>query len=373
MAYERRLHNGTKHRAGRSLTMAAALLVSVLTTTLLAPLNAAAQTNDPAATSTPSAAPTALVDHAKKIVLPGDLPGVASAAWDLAVTPNAVWVLGIRSGEAVRLDPDTGRVVKRVALPAGGCLPQQCNGRDRIVADAHDAWVVSNGARVLVHIDVRRNTVSGTVPITGGGAPAAPVIDSSGVWLTADPTQSDIVHVDARTTQIDKTAHIGTGLVWPMAVIDGTLWVSGATVSDFGAPPSAEAMYRIDPKNATVVGTVPGMSGLGAALGDQLWISRSCCPSVTSTDGRTGAPGTDIDVHGGNFFLTTGGGFVWMRMFSFDRSSHWIARINPRDNTLTRIDLPASPVTGGIAFGHGAVWVTSWNENAVYRMKATAR
>jgi hypothetical protein len=330
---------------------------------LLAPTAAAhAQTAE-----TPS---SVLTDHAKTIRLPGPAGSDAGGPWDIAVTGNAVWALAPRAGTVFRIDPKTNRVAARVKLPALGCIPAACNGSDHVVATTRDVWVQNNDAGSLVHINARRNKVTGSVAFTPG-LYQPPLPDATGVWLSPDASVGDVVHVAAKTNEVDKTVHVGVAPVWPAGIVDGMLWVGGAVFHQ-GSPPD-ETLYQVDPETATVVGTVPGASGGGAVLGDDLWLNRICCPLVSRVDGATGAPEQDLRVDGFSNFLTAGGGFVWVRMIDQNGAKEWINQVNPADGSITRYDLPVPNLDGGLGFGHGSLWVADWDANAVHRMAVPVR
>ena len=347
---------------GRSLAALVGLLVAACA---LVPSPADAQASD---TSAPT---VTLVDQAKKIVLPGKLPGVVAAPWDLTVTSNAVWVLEPRAGLVFRVAPSTNRVVARVKLPGPGCVPGTCMGVDRIVGDGRDVWVIDNQAKALVHIDACTNKARGSIPMaTSTFLP--PLVVSGGLWWTPDPASGDISFVDAATGKTTKTVHVGAAPAFPAAMVGETLWASSSVNTGPGTPP-ADALYRVDPETAEVKETIPGLSGGGAALGADFWLNRYCCPLLTHVDGTTGAHVADVQVEGFSDFFTAGSGSVWARFYSSDMSRHWILRVDPSGASTERFDLPTTEKTGGLGVGFGSLWVTNWNDNAIYRMPAADR
>ena len=352
------------HRLQRRLVTCGALVAAVAAT-LIGPAVAGAQTeSDPAAPAS-----VQVIEQAKRVALKGKDPGVVNSPWDLAVTPNAVWVLEPRAGEVQRIDPDTNRVVARVKLPASSCPPGAC-GIDRMVADAHDVWLTNNGAGLLVHIDARTNKVVGQTAFSSGIS-EPPVIDATGAWINSGTAQGDIVHVDGRTHKTTKTVNVGRAPAWPVAMVDGTLWAAGL-IQGQGAPPD-EAIFRIDPKAGRILGTVPGVSGPGVVDGDDVWLNRTCCPLVTRVDGHTGATELDATVDGGSIFHAAGDGSVFVRLYNQDQSRQWIERFDANDGThVTTYELPVTARTGGIGFGHGSLWVTDAGANAVYRVSLSA-
>jgi hypothetical protein len=350
------------HIRRRLLAGVAGLLLAML----VAPGAALAQTTD---TTAPAAETVA--DHAKKIKLPGELPGVTSAPWDLTVTANAVWVLEPRAGMVYRLDPKSNRVAARVKLPAPGCVPHTCPGMDRIVAAGSDVWVINNQAASLVHIDARTNKVRESIPIT---APTylQPLAVPGGLWYSPDQAAGDIAFMDSASDKITKTAHVGVDTAAPLAVVGDTLWASSSLHTGPTTPPD-DALYKIDAQTAEVVATLPGLSGVGVVLGSDFWLNRLCCPLVTRVDGTTGAAVADVHVDGGSDFLAAGEGSVWVRAYGQTLREHWILRVNPDDGTSERFDLPTTQLTGGIGVGHHSVWIADWNDNAVYRMPVPVR
>jgi hypothetical protein len=357
-------------RSARStISWASVVVAAVIAIVLLLPAVAGAQTSEPTMTSA-APATSLLVDHAKKISLPGRAGTEMGGPWDVAATNNAVWVLSPLAAEVVRLDPRTNRIAARVKLPAPGCDPASCRVPDHIVATARDVWIVNNSTGTLVHVDARRNKVAGTFAVTPGVFGQA-LPDASGVWITPEVSVGDVVHVDARTHKVTDTVHVGVAPVGPAAIVDGTLWVGGVVNHPEASPD--ETLYQVDLKTNTVVGTLPGAAGLGVRVGDELWLNRFSFGALfTAVDGHTGAHRRDVLLDGVAGFQSAGGGSVWVRLFR-PGGTQWIIQLDPATGSTVRYDLPASNHLGGLAFSHRSLWVTDWDANSVYRMPVPVR
>jgi streptogramin lyase len=315
------------------------------------------------------------------IVLPGASPGVTDAPQHLAVTSDAVWIVYHRAGRVDRIDPETNQVVASVDVPVPGCVPGGCLGLERIAADQRSVWVYNNQQQSLAHIDPRTNRVVGSIP-TSGLISTAPVIDHTSVWAALSPS-GDVMRINARTEEVTKRVHVRDAPAWPLAVVDGVLWVGSY---DPGAPPErAGALHRIDPATGRVTKTVYGATGTEAHVVDgDLWITGcgylrlpeiiGACPSAKRVDGRTGALEADLPLGGVAFTASRGGGDAFVSYVENGPGTPaWLSVIDASTNrAVASYDLPESDAPAGLAFGDGSLWVTDWSANTVARVRIPA-
>lgn len=363
MASERSLRRRRRGCAGLALGLSVALLL-------------AAGPGVPVARAAGSAArpPSIGAAPTTTIRLRGPWPGIVSAPADVAVTADAIWVLQPRAGEVDRIDPATNRVVARVKLPAKGCMRHPLCGINRIVADVRNVWVTVKGPDTrpgtLVHIDARTNRVRGSVSYVGPLA-NPPVIDGDDVWTTLDAASGDIVRIDGASHSATATVHVADTLVAPIAVVGDVVWAS--TTGGFGAPPSPEVLYRVDPETATVT-AMPAVGGFPAVVVDgDIWLARLNHPEIARIDGRTGAVEQSVPVDGGTLFLASGGGSIWVGVL---RNSEGVAvlrqsivRIAVTDGATQTYEMPTAQFPAAMAFGHDSLWISDGSADALYRAR----
>ena len=213
---------------------------------------------------------------------------VGEATYGLASGGGSVWVGGLDGGDVMRLDPATGRVLRRV------------NVGERVfnLASAPGAvWAVSNVTQTVARIDTRTGRATATVRV--GAAPydvewgfGSAWVSNSGdgtvsrvtgnrvvktirvgvepnglsaigryVWVT-DHTLGKLVRIDPRTNRVTGSVEL-PGVDW-VTEAAGSLWVSEET----------NVVARVDPATLKVLARVPVMRNpLGSAVvRGQLWV-----------------------------------------------------------------------------------------------------
>jgi YVTN family beta-propeller protein len=183
--------------------------------------------------------------------------------YGLASSGGSVWVGGLASGDVLRVDPGTGKVVSRVSVGA----------RVFNLASAPGAvWAVSNLTNSVARIDTRTGKVTATVRV--GNAPYDVEWGFGSAWVSnsADGTVSRITG-----KRVVKTIKVG---VEPdgLAAIGNYLWVTDHT---------AGKLLRIDPRTNRVTGTVE-LAGADwvTGLDGSLYVSQET-NVVTRVDART--------------------------------------------------------------------------------------
>jgi branched-chain amino acid transport system substrate-binding protein len=246
----------------------------------------------------------------------------AATPTDVAVGAGAVWIgnaaakpsaaqPGSRLPVSIdRLDPITGDVVARIALPPAppgsevGSLVPGLNRR-HVAAISDAVWVVGPGQAVS-RIDPRTNTIVATVPDLQAENIAAAEgevwVTSGGELIEIDPIRNAVAGRSFLTDYglsdiaigagsawvadpgVGKVWRIGTGPGGERVEIDVVPWVASVAFGNGGlwaTSEIADEVHRIDPRTntAALVGRVPAPRGVDA--GDQaIWVTVAQPPSA---------------------------------------------------------------------------------------------
>jgi streptogramin lyase len=216
---------------------------------------------------------------------------------------GSVWALD-SSSTLTRIDPASGRVTRRTALPASAAYNIWLGGGSVWVADDQgrqvirlsrggevqrriavgdgpsdmafggaSAWVINHRDRKLFRIDLATNA-STLVSVVPGDAPERMVMLAGSLWITGRGT--DLLQVDPNSGSVKATIEIGASGI-DVAAVAGALWVPvrSSTVDATGLP-TMQALRRVSAKTRRV-------------------------QTISRATGR-------VDVHG----IGTQGRFVWL-------------------------------------------------------------
>lgn len=167
--------------------------------------------------------------------------------YGLASSGGSVWAGGLGSGNVLRIDPATGKVLQRISIGA----------RVFNLATAPGAvWGIANLTNTATRIDTRTGKVTASVPVGNGPYDVEWGFGSAWVSNALDGTVSRITG-----KKVVKTIKVG---VEPngLSAIGRYLWVTDHT---------AGKLLRLDPRTNRVTGTVPlsgadWVTGFGGAL-----------------------------------------------------------------------------------------------------------
>jgi streptogramin lyase len=154
------------------------------------------------------------------------------APWDIAFFDAAVWTTHF--GQLVRIDPATGRIVRRFALT--GDLANMDVGFDSL-------WVGANDGTVAYR--VHTNGDIDTIQVDALG-PASFAVGRDAVWVAAR-TAGVVKRIDPATNQVGPPVRVGAGPAMGTAAADGSIVVPNAR---------GRTLSRIDPSRNAVVETV---------------------------------------------------------------------------------------------------------------------
>ena len=176
---------------------------------------------------------------------------IGSPTYGLATGGGSVWVGGLGSGDVIRVDPASGKVVARITVGA----------RVFNLAAAPGAiWAVDNALSTAVRVDTKSGKVTTRVPVGfqpydiewGYGSAWVANAGDGTVWRLTNGKVAKKIKVGAEPNGL--TAY------------RGALWVSDHTLGK---------VVRIDPTTNKITGTVklPGADWI-TGLGDSIYVSQ---------------------------------------------------------------------------------------------------
>jgi DNA-binding beta-propeller fold protein YncE len=174
-----------------------------------------------------------------------------SPTFGLAAAGGSVWVGGLGSGDVIRIDPATGKIVKRITVGARVF---------NLAAAPGAVWAIDNALSTAVRIDTKTGSVTTRVPV--GFQPYDIEWGFGSAWVAnaGDGTVWRIAN-----GKVVKKIKVGTepnGLT----AYRGALWVSDHTLGK---------VVRIDPATNTITATlhIAGADWI-TGLGDNIYVSQ---------------------------------------------------------------------------------------------------
>jgi virginiamycin B lyase len=261
-------------------------------------------------------------------------------AWGAVYGFGGVWVqVDPPVDQVVKVDEVTGKVAVRI-------------DRGRTAAIAQDAVWVATGSETQ-----KIDPITGKVLLTSQTPGASYVtVGAGGVWVS---NPDGVTRLDPVTGAAVARTALDVSEVTEVAASGDAVWVSdkvGGTVT------------RIDPATNDVVARM--RTGYGAhhmVIDDHgVWIANYKANTVSRIDPATNRVVATIDDVGSGVGITSDGESVYV-----STKYQGISRIDPGTNT-------ASPVAElaewnyGLAYGNGELWVTSVDQERVYRMDAAS-
>jgi hypothetical protein len=195
----------------------------------------------------------------RRIALP------AAAPYNIWAGGGSVWVASDQGAEVVRVSPRTNRVVARVR--AG-------DGPADMAFSGGTAWVVNHRDRVLTAIDLGTNR-SRTLATLAGDAPERMVWSRGSLWVTGRGT--DLLKVDPDDGSLEATIEIGASGIDLAADGDSIFVPTRSAAVDARGFPTMDALKRVSATSGAV-STVARASGRvdvhGLAVqGHAVWIA----------------------------------------------------------------------------------------------------
>jgi len=350
-------------------------LCVVATAVLAAGCGSAAPTASPSSSSTPAnqrpgSAAALAVTVTSKIQLAG-FPGGP------AVSSGALWYWDDTTGNVVRVDTTTNKVVATIALGDPGTTPY--GSPKSIATNGQIVWVTDVLHHAVDRIDATTNTIAERIVLDASGMPgvAGPInpfglaLDGSGLWVS-DFDQSLVLRVD---TASRKITNVIANVDHPegLAIGFGSLWV---------VEHRKAALARIDLASATVSSTIalPG-SGPDGVCGmcvdsvvsspDGIWVPLDLGKEIVRIDPTTNAVSAQIQLGRVADSLAVGDGAIWVAAWDgtipCTDTKAVIARIDTTTNAVTGTTVVPCAVT--VAVADGDVWAGTANApNGVTRL-----
>src|SRR5512146_279095 len=182
---------------------------------------------------------------------PAGATQIGSPTFGLTTGGGSVWVGGLGSGDVIRVDPATGKVLTRVTVGARVF---------NLAAAPGAVWAIDNALSTAVRVDTKTARVTTRVPV--GFQPYDIEWGFGSVWVAnaGDGTVWRITH--GKVVKKIKVGAEPNGLT----AYRGALWVSDHTLGK---------VVRIDPKTNTITGTVR-LAGADwiSGLGDNIYVSQ---------------------------------------------------------------------------------------------------
>ncbi len=176
---------------------------------------------------------------------------IGSPTFGLAASGGSVWVGGLGSGDVIRVDPATGKVLERVAIGARVF---------NLAAAPGAVWAIDNALSTAVRVDTTSGKVTTRVPV--GFQPYDIEWGFGSAWVAnaGDGTVWRITN--GKVVKKIKVGAEPNGLT----AYRGSLWVSDHTLGK---------VVRIDPATNKISGTVklPGADWI-TGLGGSIYVSQ---------------------------------------------------------------------------------------------------
>lgn len=176
---------------------------------------------------------------------------IGSPTFGLATGGGSVWVGGLGSGDVIRVDPATGKVVARVSVGARVF---------NLAAAPGAVWAIDNALSTAVRVDTKTANVTARVPV--GFQPYDIEWGFGSAWVAnaGDGTVWRITN--GKVVKKIKVGAEPNGLT----AYRGALWVSDHTLGK---------VVRIDPATNRITATVkiPGADWI-TGLGDNIYVSQ---------------------------------------------------------------------------------------------------
>jgi virginiamycin B lyase len=269
-----------------------------------------------------------------------------TADWVL-VTDDAVWVSSTKPYSVQRIDPATNKIVAKVRLPS-----EACSG---LAWGFGSIWAPLCGNKpVLVRIDVVKNTVSATLPISPAGPEGGITASADSVWMVTDKNGT-LSRIDPITNTVRQKISIPPGSYNPL-FSEGVVWITGF---------DSNVLVAVDASTGGVLASIPvgPKPRFLTAGGGSIWTLNQGDGTVSRVDTSTKKVAATIaaGIPGPGGDICYGADSVWATVF---------------DIPLTRIDSKTNKVLrqwvgrGGdsLSFGPESIWLTDYHRGLLWRI-----
>ena len=253
---------------------------------------------------------------------------IGSPTFGLAIGGGSVWVGGLGSGDVIRVDPATGKILKRITVGARVF---------NLAAAPGAVWAIDNALSTAVRIDTKSGNVTARVPVGfqpydiewGFGSAWVANAGDGTVWritngkvvkkikvgtepngLTAyhgalwvsDHTLGKVVRIDPATNKITATLRIA-----------GADWITGLGDNIYVSQETNQ-VSRISVRSLKVTGVAKvARNPLGSAIvGKQLWVPCIDANEINVVDPATMKVVTHRTAAGGPIAVLSAFGHTWV-------------------------------------------------------------
>jgi DNA-binding beta-propeller fold protein YncE len=266
----------------------------------------------------------------------------------LAVGPQAVWATSATDGTLSGIDP-------RAMALAGRSLRLE-RGVSGVTVGGGSVWVSSPRSGEVLRVDPDSRRVIARIEV--GGRPGAIVAGGGRIWV-ADDAGGGVTAINAAGGRVFKRGIAPHVAPLRLAVGAGAVWVSSATTG---------AVRRIDLGSALPGPPIPagrGPAGVTVA-GGLVWVANSRSDRVTRVDPAThtlfGVPIAVGERPGG---IDAGTESVWVA----NSADGTVSRIGIESGETEGDAISVGPSPGAIAVGLDAVWVANNGDGTITRIE----
>ncbi len=266
------------------------------------------------------------------------------------------------------------------------------------VANVASAWVINSDLMdsAVYRIDIATNKQSAKIPFEG--APGGIAVSPEGVWVT-DFANDKLVRIDPASHKIAASIKVGKGPK-PVVIGAGSVWVGNSNDG---------TVSRIDIASNSVTATIQVMNTAvnGLCFADNaVWVTTVDF-GLSKIDPATNKVTARVNVETIPRGVVAGSGAVWIaaplanQVIKVDASAlkisaniaagnaigvalvkDWVAVANYKEGTVALIKTSDNSAAGEVAVGknlqsivsgRGSLWVTSYDENSLYRIDPAAK
>lgn len=260
-----------------------------------------------------------------------------------------------RSGELLRIDPATHKIVKRIRIPDSDGFIEEAAV---ITADAVLLCVGGETSDRVVSVDPVTNRFrSRRMPCGNLG------VGELGTWVMTYDRLTQIDPVSLRTLRVLRPKGLPTPFSGDVVEVAGSLWVS--------AGGGQGALYRLNPRSGAVRAQFRFGNGSFtlAQIGKRIYFTNPTSDEVSVIDAETDTmtrkevvPGSDD----GDPILSAGSGQLWASTMNGG-----LARLDPRTlEIVASAQLGTQDYVGEVAVGKGRIWFPTYGGDEVLEVRS---
>ena len=261
---------------------------------------------------------------------------------------QGAWVTSERDGTITRLDPATGKKLRKVTLRPG------ISG---VAIGSRWLWVTDPRRHELLRLDSKTLRQKQATPVPGAPGAIALSANPKRVWV-ADEDGSGIAVVNAESGRRVRTRLPPPAAPLRLAVGAGGLWASSSSTASV----RRIDLSTLDPGEAILAGPRP--AGITVAHGI-VWVTNPPRGTVTEIDPSLQEVRDQIEVGSKPGGIDAGTSTIWVANAGDDT----VSRINLDTGEVEGDPIEVGPEPGAVAVGGDAVWVANNGDGTVTRIE----